>query len=365
MTRIAYYRVSTGAQSIEAQRTALDGPFDREFCDEGISGGTPAAGRPGFKAMMEYVREGDALHVFAIDRLGRDAIDVQNTVRVLLKKGVTLHVLGLGIIAAGVGELIVAVLAQIAQMERDAIKERTSAGRVTAREMLATTGLTQHGKSSLGRPKACDPKAVQAWREANGASLSDAAKHFSVSLSTVKRYLAPSSEPLGSKRELRGAQPDHGDVSPNGRPSLRFEDARSFQADGATDSGRHPAAPVLLHPPMPISSGEESIQTVVALPPLHHPLEIVVSEVDTPLPIDLHEGAPVCAAQDVSEAVEQTIAVDRGNVEPRRVEPKLRRRANTGLPTKGSGRNLPVRSVVAVDDQMPLPFDDPQGGFGK
>lgn len=71
MSRIAYYRVSTNDQSIEAQRTAMGGSFDREFTDEGVSGGTVAAERPGFAALLSYIREGDTLHVYAIDRLGR------------------------------------------------------------------------------------------------------------------------------------------------------------------------------------------------------------------------------------------------------------------------------------------------------
>ena len=51
MSRIAYYRVSTGGQSIEAQRQTLTGPFDKEFADEGVSGATMAADRPGFASL--------------------------------------------------------------------------------------------------------------------------------------------------------------------------------------------------------------------------------------------------------------------------------------------------------------------------
>ena len=102
---------------MEAQRTAL-GASDKEFRDEGVSGGVLAADRPGWSALMSYVREGDTVAVYAVDRLGRDAIDVQATVRALLARGVAVDVLGLGVIAHGVGELILAVLAQVADMER-------------------------------------------------------------------------------------------------------------------------------------------------------------------------------------------------------------------------------------------------------
>ena len=87
MSRIAYFRVSTSDQSIESQRMAMGGSFDQEFKDEGISGGTLAASRKGFGALLKYIRAGDTLYVYAVDRLGRDAIDVQSTVRDLLKKG--------------------------------------------------------------------------------------------------------------------------------------------------------------------------------------------------------------------------------------------------------------------------------------
>jgi putative DNA-invertase from lambdoid prophage Rac len=192
MARIAYYRVSTSDQSIESQRHALSQgkPFDKEFWDEGVSGAVPAAKRPEFAKLLDYVREGDSIHVYAVDRLGRDALDVQATVRALLERGVSVEVHGLGTIAKGVGELILAVLAQIADMERKRINERTAAGRATAKASLEATGKTHRGKVSLGRPLGGDPAHVRAWREANKASISATAAHFSLSTATVKRYLA-------------------------------------------------------------------------------------------------------------------------------------------------------------------------------
>lgn len=191
MSHIAYYRVSTNDQSIESQRTALGAiEFTREFSDVGVSGGVPAAHRLGFAALLQYVREGDTIHVYALDRLGRDALDVQATVRGLLARGVALDVKGLGVIAKGVGEIIVAVLAQVADMERQKINERTAAGRATARASLEATGRTQHGKVSLGRRPTGDAAEVAAWRTKTGASQADTAKHFGLSVATVKRYCA-------------------------------------------------------------------------------------------------------------------------------------------------------------------------------
>lgn len=188
--RIAYYRVSTNDQSTEAQRHAMGGEFDREYADEGVSGSVMAVHRPQFAKLLESVRAGDTVYIYALDRLGRDALDVQATVRRLIDLGVTLDIHGIGIVGRGVGEIVVAVLAQVAEMERRKIVERTADGRAKARKSLAETGKTHRGKESLGRPKAHDGAAVAAWRKAQGASISATAQHFGISLASVKRYCA-------------------------------------------------------------------------------------------------------------------------------------------------------------------------------
>lgn len=202
MAHLAYFRVSTADQSIESQRAALLPPgaqgFDREFSDEGVSGATPAAQRPGFAALLQYAREGDTLHVYAVDRLGRDAIDVQTTVAELQRRGVRVVVRGLGDLGSEAGPLILAVLAQVAAMERRRINERTAAGRAVAVASLQATGKTHKGKASMGRPagtvgragegRQVDPQQVAAWRKAQGASIQQTASHFGIGTATVKRY---------------------------------------------------------------------------------------------------------------------------------------------------------------------------------
>src|SRR5258706_1844792 len=190
MSRISYYRVSTSDQSVEAQRVALGGGFDREFTDAGVSGGILAKDRAGFADLLSYVREGDTISVYAVDRLGRDGIDIQTTVRGLLERGVAVDVHGIGLIGRGVGEIILAVLAQVADLERRRIEERCESGRVAARAALDATGLTHRGKASLGRPKAADGAEVVAWRRANEASIKATAGHWGLSESSVKRYCA-------------------------------------------------------------------------------------------------------------------------------------------------------------------------------
>ena len=191
--RVAYYRVSTLEQSIEAQREVLGGGFEEEFTDEGVSGATLAADRPGFSKLLAHIRKGDTLVVYAIDRLGRDALDVQGTVKRLLDKGVIVDVRGLGPISGDAGKLIVAVLAQMAEIERNRIRERCDAGREAARASLRATGRTHRGKVSLGRPRAADGPEVVAWRRANGASIKQTMEQFDISATSVKRYCAAAS----------------------------------------------------------------------------------------------------------------------------------------------------------------------------
>jgi putative DNA-invertase from lambdoid prophage Rac len=193
--RIAYYRVSGRDQSVEAQRHAMGGEFDQEFSDEGVSGGVMASERPGFKALLNILRSGDTVCVYAVDRLGRDALDVQSTVRSLMNRGIVVDVHGLGPITQGTGELILAVLAQIAEMERRRIIERVNTGIAAAKASLATTGLTHRGKEGFGRTPKHEAVKVVAWRRENQASIPQTAKHFKVSEATVKRYCAMSREP--------------------------------------------------------------------------------------------------------------------------------------------------------------------------
>jgi putative DNA-invertase from lambdoid prophage Rac len=191
MSKIAYYRVSTADQSIESQRHALGNDFDREFSDEATSGAVIAAQRPGFAAMLSYMRDGDTIYVTAIDRLGRDSIDIQMTYRDHIKaKGVRLYVSGLGLIEGEMGEFFLTLLAQMAQMERNRITARCQAGREAARASLEATGRTHRGKASLGRQPTHDAATVSKWRRDNGQSIAATASHFGVSKATVKRYCA-------------------------------------------------------------------------------------------------------------------------------------------------------------------------------
>lgn len=199
MNHVAYFRVSTSDQSIESQRStllkSLDLPkFDKEFSDVGISGSTLANSRKGFSEMKAYLRKGDTLYVYSIDRLGRDSIDIQTVIRDLLQDGINVFVVGLGLLSKGAGEIVIAVLAQIAQLERTKINERTSAGRKVAKETFLRTGKTHKGKTSLGRPKTINCEVVMKWKESNKASIAGTASHFGCSTASIKRCALEVSE---------------------------------------------------------------------------------------------------------------------------------------------------------------------------
>ncbi len=178
----AYARVSTTEQTtqnqIEEIKTAGFDIAERHiFCDV-ISGSTLAAQRPQFSALLNKLDQGDTLVVSKLDRLGRDAIDVQQTIRNIERLGVAVIVLALGKtdLTSTAGKLIVGVLAQVAEMERDLIVERTQAGLARAKA---------EGKQ-LGRPNAVNVDDVKRLRR-EGCSIAETAEQLGCSIATVKR----------------------------------------------------------------------------------------------------------------------------------------------------------------------------------
>lgn len=201
MTTVYYLRVSTKDQSVDSQRTMLgiDDTTDPDtvFMDEGVSGTVDALERPGFAQCARYLRKGDTLKVTALDRLGRNAVDVQQTFEALVSKGVVVDIHQMGVVAGDVGKLLVTILSGVAELERARIAQRTEAGRETAKALLSQGKTTQNGKESLGRPvgrvqggRQVSPQEVRAWRTENKASIQQAADQFGIGTATVKRYCA-------------------------------------------------------------------------------------------------------------------------------------------------------------------------------
>lgn len=179
---LAYCRVSTDEQSTEAQRHAINGRYkiedDHWFEDEAVSGSVKALQRPGFAGLFKFARKGDTVIVAAIDRLGRDTVDVLETVEALKGKGVTVVSMREGFdLGTPIGKCMLTMLAAVAELERSNIKARQMAGIVRAKA---------EGRA-LGRRKAIDDAAVAQWRRSSGASVQQTAEHFGISVASVKR----------------------------------------------------------------------------------------------------------------------------------------------------------------------------------
>ena len=179
----AYARVSTVEQLTENQREQIArAGYDiapKRFIEEQISGSVLAAQRPGFQRLLERMDEGDTLVVTKLDRIGRDSIDVQQTVERFQSEGIRLVVLQLGNLdlTSSAGALMVKMLAAVADFERDLIIERTQAGQARARA----------AGTHMGRPSKTTPDQQRAIRKAlaAGATVSSMAASYEVSRATI------------------------------------------------------------------------------------------------------------------------------------------------------------------------------------
>jgi putative DNA-invertase from lambdoid prophage Rac len=184
MSRVfAYARVSTVEQLTENQRQQIaEAGYaiePRRFIEEKISGSVSAAQRPGFQRLLERMESGDTLVVTKLDRIGRDSIDVQQTVADFETRGMRLIVLQLGNLdlTSSAGSLMVKVLAAVADFERELIIERTQAGQARARA---------EGKH-MGRPTKTTEADRAKIRKAliKGATVTSMAQEYEISRATV------------------------------------------------------------------------------------------------------------------------------------------------------------------------------------
>ena len=186
MAVFAYGRVSTRDQTSENQRSEIERAglkIDYWFADEGISGKTPASGRPQFRRLLDQIRDGEKLIVSKLDRLGRDALDVRATIKALAARRIEVVVLQLGSLdlTSSAGKLMLTMLAAVAEMERDLLVERTQAGLSRAKA---------EGKA-LGRPTKTSEsqRLLIRQRRGAGASISSLSRDFCVSRATVMRIV--------------------------------------------------------------------------------------------------------------------------------------------------------------------------------
>lgn len=190
MSRVfAYCRVSTDGQTTDNQASEIAAAGfavdpKRVIC-ETVSGSQAAQLRPGFAKLLERLESGDVLVVTKLDRLGRSAVDVRNTVDHLAAIGVRVHCLALGGVdlTSAAGKMTMQVLAAVAEFELDLIRERTAAGLTRAKGQ---------GKK-LGRPTALTSEQVRQVREqlaAGSATVAGLARSLNVGRATIQRAIA-------------------------------------------------------------------------------------------------------------------------------------------------------------------------------
>jgi DNA invertase Pin-like site-specific DNA recombinase len=189
-TRLGYARVSTEHQSLDQQTDALSAAgveSGRLYCDK-LSGTSSRQQRPGLAALLDYAREGDAIVVVGIDRLGRNAAEVMTTIRELGERGIVLQSLREGIDTGhhATGRMVAGVLASLAELELELGRERRSASRDARRAR----------GQSIGRPKALDQSKVALAQRmhASGESASTIAATLGVSRATIYRVLSDNPE---------------------------------------------------------------------------------------------------------------------------------------------------------------------------
>lgn len=190
MAVFGYGRVSTAEQTADNQRLEIEraGYAVEYWFSDTVSGKAHAAQRKQFSALLGKLRTRDILVVSKLDRLGRDAPDVLATIKSLAEVSVEVVVLQLGKLdlTSPAGKLMLAMLAAVAEMERDLIVERTQAGLARAKA---------EGKI-LGRRPKTTPEQRKAMEEgyASKQSVSALAKFYGVSRSTVLKVVKPSRE---------------------------------------------------------------------------------------------------------------------------------------------------------------------------
>jgi DNA invertase Pin-like site-specific DNA recombinase len=183
---IGYARTSTVDQlaGLEAQLIQLKASGCEKIYYEQIS--SSAKKRTELKAAIDFVREGDVLVITKIDRLARSVTDLLQIIDVLKTKKVEVWILNLGMdTQTPTGQLMLVVLAGVAQFEREIMLERQREGVAKAKAQ---------GKYKGRKPISIDKQKEIKALIANGASKVSIAKKLKIGEATVYRILKSSTK---------------------------------------------------------------------------------------------------------------------------------------------------------------------------
>lgn len=181
---VGYARVSTSDQTLNLQKDALEKIGCSQIFTDTASGAK--AERIGLAQALSYVREGDTLVVWRLDRLGRSLKHLIETISKLNNRKIGFKSITENIdTTTSGGKLVFHIFGALAELERDIIKERTNAGLQAARA---------RGRLG-GRPKAKTlntPKKVaiaQSLYENKNNTILEICRTLNVSRATLYRYI--------------------------------------------------------------------------------------------------------------------------------------------------------------------------------
>lgn len=180
--QIGYARVSTSDQSFMLQRDALEQRGCTKVFQEVTSGAKTA--RPALTAALEYMRAGDTLVVWRLDRLGRSLGQLIAFMQNLQSRQIGFQSLVEAIdTTTATGQFFFQITGAFAELERNLIRERTLAGLASAR---------CRGRYG-GRPRAIDPDtfalALQ-LSQAQTSSVQSICLRLGIARRTFYRYVA-------------------------------------------------------------------------------------------------------------------------------------------------------------------------------
>lgn len=187
-----YIRVSSQKQNIARQTKCGE---DEIVYTDYVSGAIPFSERLKAKELLAEVFAGnvDLIVVNSIDRLGRSTLDVLSTINLLHKNGATLFVENLGLKSLSDGQenptfkLIVAVLANIAEMERTALRERQLQGIAIAKSNGTYKGRQKGTNESSQEFLSKYPVVVSYLKKQNHYTLKEIAKLGNCNINTVQK----------------------------------------------------------------------------------------------------------------------------------------------------------------------------------
>ena len=180
-----YARVSTPDQTTDNQVMEIEAAGftvnPRRIVVECISGGVAASARPEFSKLIDRLEPEDILIVTKLDRLGRNAMDLRNTVERLAGEGVRVYCLALGgmDLTSPAGKMTMGVLAAVAEFERDLLIERTNSGLARSR----ANGVKSGRREALSAGKQIEVLDLLSA----GTSVSKLARDYGTSRQTIIR----------------------------------------------------------------------------------------------------------------------------------------------------------------------------------